>query len=141
MEYTKAMHKDVMEYFSDLNDISGIMFLETISIFSIFGFLQLKHNNILLGSISFLVSIFFEIIREKKIDRMNKILKKIKQITGKDISYENFEFEENKINLIEKSQKDEARYLYYKYHFEDINNNKELDSKVKKELNSLSYLN
>ena len=63
MEYTKAMHKDVMEYFSDLNNISGIMFLETISIFSIFGFLQLKHNNILLGSISFLVSIFLEIIR------------------------------------------------------------------------------
>lgn len=52
---------------------------------------------------------------------MNKILKKIKQITGKDISSENFEFEENKINLIEKSQKEEARYLYYKYHFEDNN--------------------
>lgn len=62
-----------------------------------------------------------EIIREKKIDRMNKILKKIKQITGKDISSENFEFEENKINLIEKSQKEESRYLYYKYHFEDNN--------------------
>lgn len=137
MEYTKAMHKDVMEYFSDLNNISGIMFLETISIFSIFGFLQLKHNNILLGSISFLVSIFLEIIREKKIDRMNKILKKIKQITGKDISCENFEFEENKINLIEKSQQDKARFLYYKHHFEDNNNNtKQLEQKIKKELNA-----
>lgn len=135
MEYTKAMHKDVMEYFSDLNNISGIMFLETISIFLIFGFLQLKHNNILLGSISFLVSIFLEIIREKKNDRMNKILKKIKQITGKDISCENFEFEENKINLIEKSQQDKARFLYYKHHFED-NNTKQLEQKIKKELNA-----
>ena len=135
MEYTKEMHKEILKYFSDLNDMSGIMFLETISIFSI-----LEHNNILLGSVSFIVSIFWEIIREKKIDRMNKILKKIKQITGKDISSENFEFEENKINLIEKSQKDEARYLYYKYHFED-NNTKQLDRKIKKELNSLSYLN
>lgn len=90
---------------------------------------------ILLGSISFLVSIFLEIIREKKIDKMNKILKKIKQIIEKDISYENFEFEENKINLIEKSQQDEARFLYYKHHFEDINT-KQLEQKIKKELNA-----